>query len=164
MVRKTLILSALLLLLPFLATAADKGMIELKSVSEVEVTVQNAKGEPEVIRVDAAMANVAPGDTVIFSNHYANLGEQPADDVVLVNAVPEHMLYLTDTAEGEGTRVEFSINAGKSYGQPDNLKIVGDNGKERKADPGNYTHIRWVFTGSIGKGESGSVSFRAKVK
>ncbi len=164
MFRKTLILSVLMLLLPFLATAADQELFELNSVSEVEVTVQNAQGEPEVIRVDAAMANVAPGDTVIFSNHYANHGEQPADDVVLVNEIPEHMLYLAGTAEGEGTRVEFSVDGGKSYGQPEKLKVVGEDGKEMMAGPEDYSHIRWIFNKSIGKGSSGSVTFRAKVR
>ena len=164
MFKKIMVVLALGLLMPFQVGAEDKGLIELKSVSEVELTVQNDKGEPEVIRVDAAMANVAPGDTVIFSNHYANFGEQPAEKVVIVNAVPEHMLYVADTAEGEGSRVEFSIDKGNSYGVPEDLKVTGDNGKERVAGPGDYTHIRWVFAKSIAKGESGSVSFRARVK
>lgn len=164
MIKKMLSISALLFLLALPAAAADQGLIELKSLSEVELTVQNDKGEPEVIRVDAAMANVAPGDTVIFSNHYTNLGEKPAENVVLTNPVPEHMLYLADTAEGEGTRVEFSVDGGRTYGPAESLKLAGDDGRERSAGPGDYTHIRWTFSGPINTGESGSVSFRAKVK
>ena len=164
MVKKILILFSLLLFMSFQAEAADKEMIELKSVSEVEVTVENDKAEQEVIRIDAAMANVTPCDTVIFTNYYANNGDLPADDVILINPLPEHMVYVGGTAEGKGTRIEFSVNQGENYGPPEELIIKDEEGKERIAVASDYTHIRWTFAGSIDKGDSGSVSFQAKIK
>lgn len=164
MVRKIVPVLFLALLLTVQARAADKGGIELKSVSEVEVTVKNAKGEKEVKKVEAAKANVVPGDTVIFTNYYANMGDKPATNVVITNPVPEHMLYLDGTAEGKGAKIEFSADKGKTFAPAGKLKVKGADGKEKQAAAADYTHIRWTLEGAVEKGGKGSVSFKAKVK
>lgn len=162
MVKKMLAVSTLLLLLSVPAMAA--GGIELKAVAEVEVTVKNAKGEPELQRVEASTVNVAPGDAVIFSTAYENLGDQPATDVVITNPMPEHMLYLDGSAEGQGTRIELSVDNGKTFAPEGQLKVKDAEGKERPATAADYTHIRWTIEGALPPAAKGSVSFRAKVK
>lgn len=164
MKKRILTVLSMLALLSLQAMAADKGAIELKSVSEVEVTVKNEKGEKEVKRVEASKANVTPGDTVIFTNHYTNRGDKPASDVVLTNPVPEYMVYTDGTADGSGTKIEFSVDKGKSFAPAGKLKVRDAEGKERPATAADYTHIRWTFEGALAKGATGSVSFRAKVK
>lgn len=158
---KRMLIFFMLLFLPLQLQAAENGKIELRSVSEVEETVMNSNGEQEIIRVDASLANVTPGDTVIFTNYYANNGEEPADDVVITNPVPEHMVYIAGSAGGEETEVRFSVDQGKTYGTPDELKVQEEDGKERPAVAADYTHIRWILAKSIGKGGKGSVFFRA---
>jgi len=162
--KKMLIVLSLLLFLSPQAMAADQGAIELKSAAEVEVTIKNDKGEKEVKRVEAAKANVTPGDAVIFTTYYSNNGQEPASDIVINNPVPEHMFYIDGTAAGSGTKIEFSVDKGKSFGAPDKLKIKGGDGKEKSAGPSDYTHIRWRLSKPLPPGEKGSVSFRAKVK
>lgn len=162
--KKILALLSMLLILSSQAMAADKEAIELTSVAEIEVTVKNDKGEMEVKRVEAAKANVVPGDVVIFTNYFTNKGEKPADKVVLTNPVPEHMLYVDGTAEGKDARIEFSVDKGKSYNMPNKLIIKKADGKERPATAADYTHIRWTLEKSVVPGGKGSVSFRAKVK
>lgn len=162
MVKKMLAVLSLLLLVPVQAMAA--GGVELKTVAEVEVTVKNAQGKEELRRVEAALANVAPGDAVIFSTSYENLGDQPATDVVITNPMPEHMLYVGGSAEGRGTRIELSVDNGKTFAPEGRLKVKDAAGKERPATAADYTHIRWTIEGSLAKGAKGGVSFRAKVK
>lgn len=162
--KKILTVLSMLMLLSLQAMAADKGAVELKSVAEVEVTIKNDKGEKEVKRVEAAKAKVVPGDAVIFTTYYSNNGKEPASDIVINNPLPEHMLYIDGTAEGSGTKIEFSVDKGKSFGAPDKLKIKGGDGKERPAGPADYTHIRWTLSKPLPPEGKGSVSFRAKVK
>lgn len=164
MTKKIITVVSMLLLLSLQAMAAAKGTIELKSVSEVDVIVANDKGEREVKRVDASKANVVPGDTVIFTNYYTNKGDKPASDVVITNPMPEHMLYTEGTAEGTGAKIEFSVDKGKSFAPAGKLKFKDAQGKERPASASDYTHIRWTMEKPVGKGASGSVSFKAKVK
>lgn len=164
MTKKFLATLSLLLLVALSATAAEKKGIELKSTAEVDITVKNDKGVNEVIRVEAASANVAPGDTVIFSTYYVNQGDKPATDVVINNPLPEHMLYLDGTAEGKGTRIEFSADKGKTFAAANKLKVKDAEGKDRSASAADYTHIRWIMEGALVSGAKGSVSFKAKVK
>lgn len=164
MTMRVLIFVFSLMLLYSPAKAESKGNVELKSVAEVEVKVKNEKGEIEVKRVDAAKANVAPGDSVIFTTDYSNIGKQPVTGVVITNPVPDNMAYLDKTAEGKGSKIEFSIDKGKTYGLPQNLKVTDPNGKERTAKAEEYTNIKWTLSGTLEPKGKGSVSFRAKVK
>lgn len=164
MTKKVLTVLCMLMLLSFQAKAADKAPIELKSVAEIEVMIKNDKGEREVRRVEAVKANVTPGDAVIFTTYYSNNGKETASDIVINNQMPEHMLYIDGTAEGIGTKIEFSVDNGMSFGTSDKLKIKGKDGKERRAGPSDYTHIRWTQSNPLPPGGKGSISFRAKVK
>lgn len=158
----TVVLALILLYCP--ANAESKGSIELKSVAEVEVTLINEKGEREIKRVDAAKTDVAPGDTVIFTTYYSNIGKETATGVVITNPVPGHMDYRAGTAEGIGTGIEFSVDNGETYGLPENLEVTDSKGEKRAARAEEYTYIKWTLSGPLEPGEKGSVSFRAKVK
>ncbi len=142
--------------------AQPKGNIELKAVAEVEMEVINAKGEKELKRVPAA--RVVPGDFVIYTIYYANVGKEPADKVVITNPIPEHMRFEDGSASGEGTRITFSVDGGKRYDVPVNLTIVGADGKKRPAKGSDYTHIRWTLQKSLTPEEKGLVSFRAQLE
>ena len=164
MTKKLLATLSLLLLVALPVSAVEKKGIELKSTAEVDIIVKNDKGINEVVRVAAADANVAPGDTVIFSTHYEYQGEKPATNVVINNPLPEHMLYLDGTAEGKGTRIEFSVDKGQTFAAADKLKIKDAEGKDQPATAADYTHIRWTIEGALPDNAKGSVSFKAKVK
>jgi uncharacterized repeat protein (TIGR01451 family) len=154
------------LLIAFVANSAvwaqPKGNIELKAVAEVEMEVVNAKGEKELKRVPAA--SVVPGDFVIYTIYYANVGKEPADKVVIINPVPEHMRYEDGSASGEGTRITFSVDDGKTYELPEKLTVVDADGKMRPAKGSDYTHIRWTLQKSLAPEEKGIVNFRAQLE
>ena len=155
---------AVALLISVTAWAQQKESIELISKAEVDVVSKNAKGEKEVARVDVAKAKVVPGDTVYFTTAYTNIGKQPADKVVITNPVPEHMVYVDKSAEGKGTKIEFSVDGGKSYAAHDKLMITYAQGKKRTATGADYTHIKWTVSKPVTPGAKGRVSFKAKLK
>ncbi len=144
------------------AWAQPKGNIELKAVAEVEMEVINANGEKELKRLPAS--SVVPGDFVIYTIYYANVGKAPADKVVITNPVPEHMRYEDGSASGVGTGITFSVDNGKRYDVPINLTMVGADGKKRPAKGSDYTHIRWTLQKSLAPEEKGRVNFRAQLE
>lgn len=154
----------LAMLMPAAVWAQHKGGLEIRTVSEIEIRQTNAEGKPELKRVDATRTKVLPGETVIFTNYYSYSGDKPATDVVIKNPVPANMVYVDGTAEGKETKIEFSVDKGKTYAAPSMLNVVSSDGKERRAVAANYTHIRWTIKKPLLKGAKGSVSFRAKVK
>lgn len=168
MLKKTFASIALLMLTAGLhvdaAWGVEQGSIELTSIAEVEVKAVSPLGKVEVKREDAAKAKVVPGDVVIYSTHYRHIGKDPAEKAVIINPVPEHTLYVDGSAEGKGTKMEFSVDNGKKYGSPKTLMVKGKGGKTRPAAPADYTHIRWTFEKPLKPGAKGGVSFKAKVK
>ncbi len=165
MTRKGIgILCMLAFLLPAAAWAQQKGSIELKSIAQVEVTTKNAKGEKEVKHLDVAKTKVLPGDTVVFTTIYKNIGKKPAEQVVITNPVPDHMDYIGGSAEGNGAKIDFSVTKGRRYGSPAALTIRDAQGHVRKAKPNDYTTIRWTVIKPIAPGAVGRVSFKAKVQ
>ncbi len=158
------ILMTALLLAPAVVTAKPGGGIELISRAEVEVVQKNEKGEDALKRVNADKANVVPGDTVIYTVSYVNNGDKPATNVAINNPVPENMLYVDKSAEGVGTRIEFSIDNGKSYSPLASLKVTNKAGRERPARADDITTVKWTIEKSLEPGAKGSVSFKAKVK
>ena len=152
-----------LLLLVFAGTGAvraqQKGSIELRMIAEQEVEVINAEGEKEVKRVSAA--RVVPGDEVIYTIFYRNVGEAVADNVAITNPVPAHTLYKDGSAGGEGVVITFSVDDGNIYDMPGNLKVLDGDGKERPALASDYTHVRWTLEESLPPKMVGHVSFRS---
>lgn len=158
------VLGVLLLIAPALAMAQQKGGIEVKTVAEVEVMEQNTKGEKVKVRKEAALADVVPDDVVTFTTTYVNKGREPATGVAVTNPIAPEMLYVDGSAEGKGTRIEFSVNNGKTFASPDNLMVKDAKGGARKAAASEYTTIKWTRTAPLAPEARGSVSFRAKVK
>jgi uncharacterized repeat protein (TIGR01451 family) len=153
---------AVLLALPAASWAQSKGHIKLTSVAEVEKEVFNQEGKKVIKRVPAS--KVLPGSEVIFTTRYENVSKQKAENAVITNPVPEHMLYKQNSAGGTGARVMFSIDNGKSYNIPNQLFIMDAAGRKFPARPKDYTHIRWTFKNPLPSGAKGEVSFRAILK
>lgn len=164
MKRWILILIILLFLAPLqgIGYAQEPGQVTLESMIQKEIEVVNEDGEKEVQLVEAG--NAIPGDELIFTVTYTNQGAEPAENVVLVNPVPEHTEYIRESAGGKATTITFSVDGGGSYDLPDNLKVTGEDGKPRTAMAREYTHLRWVRTGPLSPGESGKVVFRVRLK
>ena len=161
---KIAVLAVACTLLASHAWAQQKGAIEVKTVAEVEIVVKNDKGKDEVKRVDAAKAKVPPDGVVFFTTRFTNKGKQPATGVVITNPIPEHMTYVDLSAEGTGSRTEFSIDGGKTYGAAEQLKVTDKDGRVRPALPRDYTHIRWTVSTSLAPGATGMVTYRGRVK
>jgi uncharacterized repeat protein (TIGR01451 family) len=142
--------------------AAQDAPIEIQSSALVEKSVINEKGEKELVRQPAT--KVLPGEEVIFINTYINKGEAPADDVVINNAIPEHMIYVGASAEGNDAVVTYSVDGGQTFGPLLELMVTEPDGTKRPAASVDVTHIRWTRTTSLPPNETAQVEFRARLK
>ena len=142
--------------------AAPERSIEIKTTAEIEMEVINKDGKKEIHRVEAA--KVVPGDEVIYTIHYANVGDDVAERVIITDAIPDHMIYTDGSASGKGTTVTFSVDSGRSYDVAANLKVAEADGKKRQANATDYTHIRWTFEDQLVPSTAGYVAFRAKLQ
>jgi uncharacterized repeat protein (TIGR01451 family) len=164
MKRGATVLTLFLVLLPFMgaAHAQEPGQVTLETVIQKEIEVITPEGEKETKLVEAG--NAIPGDELIFTISYTNRGLEPAENVVVVNPIPEHTAYIGGSSEGEGAAISFSVDGGNSYDQPGNLLVPGEDGKPRPAQASEYTHIRWAFGEPVLPGGSGKVFFRVRLR
>lgn len=105
-----------------------------------------------------------PGDVMMYVISFENIGAEPAKGVVINDPVPNNSKYRINSATGKNTKITFSIDGGESFGNPDNLIVKDKNGKEWKAKPESYTHIRWVYNKPLAPGEKSEVSFKTQIK
>lgn len=156
-------LKNILLLVPVLvfasvAQAQEKGHLNVRTVVQKEEITINDAGEPEARLVEPD--TVIPGDSVIYTITFSNVSDEPADNVVIVNPVPENLTYIDGSAFGPGTVIEFSVDGGQNYAAAAELRVP-ENGGTRSATAEDYTHVRWVMQNELAAGSQGVASFRA---
>jgi len=158
----TTTLLALLGCVSLSAHAAEKGAVKLTNIAQTEVEVTNDKGEKTFKRT--LVEKAVPGTEVIYTTTFENIIKQPVGNIVINNPVPENTEYKPGSAFGKDCDIQFSADAGKTFGHAEDLKIKGTDGKERSAMPKEYTHIRWLYKSTLAAGKTGEVGFRVVVK
>jgi uncharacterized repeat protein (TIGR01451 family) len=142
------------------AHAAD-GAIKVTSTAQIETVEIDKQGNKKVKL--APVVKAVPGTEVVFTNTFENGSKDPANNIVINNAIPRDSEYTAGSAFGKNCEILFSADGGNRFGHAEDLKINVD-GKERTALPKEYTHIRWTYQGQLDPGKKGEVGFRAVIK
>jgi len=127
--------------------------IVIKAIAEVE---QSSK----LVAAD----RVVSGDAVLYTLEVRNTAPTSLPRPTVTYPIPEHMTYTPDSAVGPGTEVSYSVDAGRSFDTPENLKIQEPGGQVRAATAADYTHIRWQLKNPLKGNSVAFVRFRARVK
>jgi uncharacterized repeat protein (TIGR01451 family) len=154
----TILVYVLLLASTSASAMQESGPIQLVSRAEVEVVETDAGGKQHIQRV--AATEVIPGEDVIYTLTFENVGTESGSDIVIQNPIPAHTVYRPDSASGRNTRISFSIDGGKSFSPAGLLTVTEADGSERIATASEYTTIRWHYTKPLQPGEKSSVEFR----
>ena len=161
-VRHTALRAAWVLLVLFAwTTVAAQQQLEVETVAEKEETVTHPNGDTEIRLVPAG--RVIPGDKVVYTVTFTNVGDESADEVVVTNPIDPSLTYVNGSASGDAMDVDFSVDGGRSFGDADALRVESDAG-ERPARPEDYTHVRWTLVGALDSGATGVAQFAAIVK
>ena len=138
--------------------------LELKTAAEKEMKVKK-DGKVETKRLPVEKAN--PGDVVVYTITYGNTGKGPLVDAVIVNPVPQGVVYLLESAEGKDTEIKASIDNGRTWQKPPVTVLMKNPAGAETAKPAGaerYTHLQWTVKKPLAPGQSGRVSFKVKVK
>ena len=143
------------------AQTATKPCIDLKNEAQVQEKYTDAQGKPATRLV--APGKVIPGNEIVYTITATNVCDKPVNAVVINNAVPEHMTYVTNSAMGVGTDITYSID-GKSFAKLEALSVKNAEGATHTPNAEDIKSIRWLYGTAINPGQSGFVRFRATVK
>lgn len=158
--REKLTLALTLLCAPMAFAVADGNVLDIRTTVQKEALVVDEDGTEttELVAADT----VVPGEVVVYTVAFENVGSEDADNVVITNPLPAELTYVGGSVDSADTRVEFSADGGRTYGAADELTIDEAAG-ERRAGPEDFTHIRWIVAGVMEPGTSGSAQFRARL-
>jgi uncharacterized repeat protein (TIGR01451 family) len=140
---------------------ATSRALVIKAVAEVETVVM--QGGREVVKLTTA-DRVVPGDQVIYTLEIRNTGSTAVHAPTVTNPVPAHMAYVADSATGPGAEVTYSVDGGRSFDRPENLRVVDEYGHLVQAKDKDYTHIRWKLKNTLKSNSIAFARFRAVVK
>lgn len=137
--------------------------LDLKTTAEKEVKVkQSGKTITKRMPLDKA----SPGDVVVYTIIYSNVGKGPVLDAVIVDPIPKGVRYIADTAEGKDAEVVYSTDNGRTWqSSPVTQMKKPDGSLEKKpVSTERYTHIKWMIKKPVASGQYGRVSFKVTVK
>jgi uncharacterized repeat protein (TIGR01451 family) len=135
--------------------------VSLQTQALQEQSVVGADGTRRVTLVPAT--TVVPGDQVVWQTTARNSCASAAANVVINQAVPEHMTLMANSAAGSESRIVFSLD-GKSFLPLAEIVVAEADGTRRPARAEDVRHVRWVLSGSIGANESVSVRYSARLR
>ena len=143
------------------AVAQEKGHLNVTTTVQKEQVTVSDTGDTETKLVP--VETVIPGDRVIYTITFQNIGDEPAEDVVITNPIADSLTYVDGSAFGPGTEIQFSIDGGKNFAAREVL-TVDENGDVRPAEANDFTHIRWVMQQQLAVGAQGMARFSAVLK
>jgi uncharacterized repeat protein (TIGR01451 family) len=155
-------LAACVLAAPTLHAQAPAGALELKTV--VAKLEQRAGEHGEVKSELVPVTTALPGDEVVYTVTFKNVGADRAANIQITNPIPAEMQYLADSAFAPGLDVAYSVDGGASYARAEELVVEDEYGGERLASTSEYTHIRWRLMSPLDAGAQGFARFRAVVR
>ena len=141
--------------------AESTDSITLEMAAHKEITVTDETGAKRVELVEPKV--VVPGDEVIYTITYTNVGRESATSIVVTNHIPEQMTYVRDTAGGANASVLFSTD-GSEFAARNALRVRTPEGGLRPAEDRDLTHIRWVVSADVPPGKKGTVAYRARLQ
>lgn len=151
-----IVMSAILILAA--AAVQAQGHLDVQTVVHKQEVVVNEAGESETRLVAADI--VVPGESVFYTITFTNIGDQPADNVVITNPIAADLMYVEGSAFGPGMEIEFSVDGGVTFAAADELNIT-EEGEVRKAKASDFTHVRWVMQNDLAAGAQGTARFAA---
>ena len=106
------------------------------------------------------------GDAVEYDIAATNTGNAPALKLMPRAKIPTGTAYVDGSAKAPRSKVEFSLDQGKTWSANPTVTVKGPTGTPvvKKADPSLYTMIRFVTDGALAPHGTLQYSYEVRVK
>ena len=126
------------------ATAQDTPALEVRVQAELRVAEHD--GTLVTYRYVPAK-QFSQGQELYYTVRLRNVSTMAIRDAEVVQPIPEHTHYVAHSATGAGADITFSIDGGKHFAAPEQLRLSRppstDAGAAKRVTANDYTHIRW---------------------
>jgi uncharacterized repeat protein (TIGR01451 family) len=151
------------------ASATDG--LEISLVAEVRQEVEVSPGR-RVARLVPAQV-LRQGQEIFYTVRIRNAAATPAQNVEVVQRIPQNTRYVPKSAAGPGAQVSVSADGGVTFGDEGQVIVTdqsaialmhapGDKSAlTRPATASDYTHLRWRLRNPLAPGAVALARFRA---
>lgn len=156
--KNTIAVILVTIFLSVTAVAQEQNYLDVNTIVQKEEVTVTDEGETETQLVP--VKTITPGERVVYTTTFRNIGEESAENVVITNPISESLTYLDGTAFGPGTVIEFSVDGGATFADASELTVI-ENDVSRPATGEDFTHVRWVMQNELAVGAQGTARFTA---
>ena len=139
--------------------ATGSGPLRVETRVELLELERGPDGQP-VGRFVAA-GRLEAGDEVHYTIRVENPGRVAVHDVVVTKLMPFGVGYMEGSAVGPDCETQFSVDGGRTFAPARGLRVEAFGKPVRKAEPADYTHLRWVLRRPLAPGAVAILRFRA---
>jgi uncharacterized repeat protein (TIGR01451 family) len=110
---------------------------------------------------------VAPGERIRYQVDLSNHGDREARTPTAIGPIPAGTALVSDTVtSGAGVKVEYSVDAGKTFSLQPTITVSGKDGRPRTivAPVERYTAIRWTWAAPLAASAATSVAYQVQVR
>lgn len=135
--------------------------VSIESFAFVEITkTENGK---EVKTLEEAKS-VLPGQMVVFKNVVSNKSAKNVNDVVVVNEIPNGLIFSAPLVNNVNVDITYSIDR-KLFSVPSKLMITDKTTNlERVARSDEYKVVKWTIKKELTNKEKFEVGYKAILK
>jgi uncharacterized repeat protein (TIGR01451 family) len=142
------------------AVAADEpSEVQTTLVAEVREIAETSDGRRTQRLIPAVVIN--QGQVVYYTVQIRNPTSAPLRDVVVIQRIPANTTYVRDSAAGPSADITYSVDGGQSFWPEKELVVAKAATEARKAEPQDYTHIRWQLRNALAPGAVALARFQA---
>lgn len=110
---------------------------------------------------------VAPGERIRYQVDLNNLGDREARTPTAIGPIPAGTALVAGTVTGgTGVKVEYSVDAGKTFSLKPTITVTDEDGRPRTmvAPVERYAAIRWTWAAPLVPSAAASVSYQVQVR
>ena len=141
------------------AIADEPSPVQTTLVAEVRESSETRDGRRTQRLVPAVVIN--QGQVVFYTVQIRNPTALPIRDVIVVQRIPANTTYVRDSAAGPSADITFSVDGAQSFWPEKELVVAKAATEARKAEPQDYTHIRWQLRNALAPGAVALARFQA---
>jgi uncharacterized repeat protein (TIGR01451 family) len=141
------------------AVADEPSPVQTTLVAEVRESGETNDGRRTQRLIPAVVIN--QGQVVYYTVQIRNPTSVPVRDVVVIQRIPANTTYVSDSAAGPSAEITYSVDGGQSFWPEAQLVVAKAATEARKAEPQDYTHIRWQLRNALAPGAVALARFQA---
>ena len=146
------------------AWATGQPKLDVNVQVEREVRQVDRAGKETVVRQPVGR-EAKPGDVLVYTLRYRNVGDGPAVAAVLSDPVPPGTVFVPGSLEAAGAQALFSTD-GSDFSAWPRVRVARPDGRveEVQAPAAAIRHIRLALREQVPPGGAGTASFKVIVQ